>query len=196
MYINKVFMYPSEEVAVSSKLAKMAVTHICLVISTLLFFAVWIEANSQADNLRSLLASKWSQNKPVLKKWLDVDHTLDEYVVPQTGSMKDDKIVSLPGQPDDVDFDQYAGYVTVDATVGKALFYYFVESPQSSSTNTNPLVLWLNGGNALQGNQTCKRIGILTKLLVIIYKYLWIYCRTWMLIPCLRRDARAWAIQS
>lgn len=133
----------------------MAVAHICkqicLVITTLLLFAVWIEveADSQADNLRSLLASKWSQNGPVLKKWADVDHTLDDYVVPQTGSMQDDKIVSLPGQPEGVDFDQYAGYVTVDANAGKTLFYYFVESPQYSSTNTNPLVLWLNGGKML-----------------------------------------------
>ncbi|XP_072054538.1 serine carboxypeptidase 1-like isoform X4 [Arachis hypogaea] len=48
------------------------------------------------------------------------------------------------GQPEGVDFDQYAGYITLDANKGKALFYYFVESPQNSSTN--PLLLWLNGG--------------------------------------------------
>ena len=59
--------------------------------------------------------------------------------------MQDDKIESLPGQPEGVDFDQYAGYVTVDAEAGRALFYYFVESPKDSSTK--PLVLWLNGGN-------------------------------------------------
>lgn len=66
------------------------------------------------------------------------------YAAPQDGLMQADKIEKLPGQPDGVDFDQYAGYVTVDPQAGRALFYYFVESPENSSTN--PLVLWLNGG--------------------------------------------------
>ncbi|KAJ4724619.1 Carboxypeptidase [Melia azedarach] len=60
------------------------------------------------------------------------------------GSMELDKITALPGQPNGVNFHQYAGYVTIDPQAGKALFYYFVESPENSSTN--PLVLWLNGG--------------------------------------------------
>ncbi|KAJ4724617.1 Carboxypeptidase [Melia azedarach] len=60
------------------------------------------------------------------------------------GSMEHDKIAALPGQPIGVNFRQYAGYVTVDPQAGRALFYYFVESPENSSTN--PLVLWLNGG--------------------------------------------------
>jgi len=55
-----------------------------------------------------------------------------------------DKITALPGQPEGVDFDQYAGYVTVDEENGRALFYYFVEAPQDASTK--PLLLWLNGG--------------------------------------------------
>jgi serine carboxypeptidase-like clade 2 len=58
-----------------------------------------------------------------------------------------DKITALPGQPDDVDFDQYSGYVTVDERNGRALFYYFVEAPQDASTK--PLLLWLNGGRKL-----------------------------------------------
>ncbi|KAJ4724618.1 Carboxypeptidase [Melia azedarach] len=60
------------------------------------------------------------------------------------GSMEHDKITALPGQPNGVNFQQYAGYVTVDPQAGRALFYYFVESPENSSTN--PLVLWLNRG--------------------------------------------------
>uniref|UniRef100_A0A8R7UIX5 Carboxypeptidase n=1 Tax=Triticum urartu TaxID=4572 RepID=A0A8R7UIX5_TRIUA len=55
-----------------------------------------------------------------------------------------DKITALPGQPEGVDFDQYGGYVTVDAENGRALFYYLVESPSGASDK--PLVLWLNGG--------------------------------------------------
>ncbi|XP_058078269.1 serine carboxypeptidase 1-like [Magnolia sinica] len=66
------------------------------------------------------------------------------YVGPQDGLMEEDKIVELPGQPAEVDFDHYSGYVTVDAKTGRALFYYFAESPVNSSTK--PLVLWLNGG--------------------------------------------------
>ncbi|KAG1334636.1 Serine carboxypeptidase II-3 [Cocos nucifera] len=67
------------------------------------------------------------------------------YVGAQDGRMEADKIDNLPGQPvEGVNFDQYAGYVTVDAEAGRALFYYFVESPEDPSTK--PLVLWLNGG--------------------------------------------------
>ncbi|XP_057779475.1 serine carboxypeptidase 1-like [Salvia miltiorrhiza] len=53
-----------------------------------------------------------------------------------------DMVVGLPGQPQ-VNFSQYSGHVTVDPDAGRALFYYFAESEDSS---TKPLVLWLNGG--------------------------------------------------
>ncbi|KAI7756010.1 hypothetical protein M8C21_011164 [Ambrosia artemisiifolia] len=66
------------------------------------------------------------------------------YMGLQDGLKNVDKISSLPGQPAGPDFDQYSGYVTVDPNHGRALFYYFAESPVNSSTN--PLVLWLNGG--------------------------------------------------
>lgn len=66
------------------------------------------------------------------------------YIGSQEGLKENDKISSLPGQPSGVNFDQYSGYVTVDKKAGRALFYYFVESINSSSTT--PLVLWLNGG--------------------------------------------------
>eukprot|EP00250_Pteridium_aquilinum_P023162 c26310_g1_i1 orf=327-1787(-) len=54
----------------------------------------------------------------------------------------------LPGQPE-VGFKQYAGYVTVNATAGRALFYYFVEVDTHKANATPdhyPLTLWLNGG--------------------------------------------------
>ncbi|KAJ3695330.1 hypothetical protein LUZ60_000707 [Juncus effusus] len=54
-----------------------------------------------------------------------------------------DKIVALPGQPADVKLEQYSGYVTVNPDSGKALFYYFIESPEDATKK--PLVLWLNG---------------------------------------------------
>ncbi|MBA0585677.1 hypothetical protein Gorai_016444 [Gossypium raimondii] len=71
-------------------------------------------------------------------------HNSPVYVGSQKGMMQSDKINALPGQPEGVDFDQYAGYVMVDPIADRALFYYFVESPQNSSDK--PLVLWLNGG--------------------------------------------------
>lgn len=61
------------------------------------------------------------------------------------GSQENDRITSLPGQPPNIGFSQYSGYVTVNATAGRALFYWLTEAPDSI-TSTAPLVLWLNGG--------------------------------------------------
>lgn len=52
-------------------------------------------------------------------------------------------ISSLPGQPN-VTFKQYSGYITVDESHGRNLFYYFAEAVNASATT--PLALWLNGG--------------------------------------------------
>lgn len=55
-----------------------------------------------------------------------------------------DLVTNFPGQPK-VSFRHYAGYVTVNETNGRALFYWFFEAMTHS--NVKPLVLWLNGGN-------------------------------------------------
>jgi serine carboxypeptidase-like clade 2 len=69
----------------------------------------------------------------------------DQYSASDHNTLKAaDKISALPGQPEGVDFDQYAGYVTVDGHNGRALFYYFVEAPGNAVAK--PLLLWLNGG--------------------------------------------------
>lgn len=57
-----------------------------------------------------------------------------------------DRISSLPGQPQNVDFSQYSGYVTVNEQAGRALFYWLIESPESQNPDERPLLLWLNGG--------------------------------------------------
>lgn len=57
-----------------------------------------------------------------------------------------DKITVLPGQPTNVDFNQYSGYVTVNQQAGRALFYWLIESPASRKPESRPLILWLNGG--------------------------------------------------
>ncbi|KAI3461198.1 hypothetical protein Pfo_017861 [Paulownia fortunei] len=107
---------------------------------------VFCNAN-QANYLHRLLKSRRSQSFSISDSWSQLHAERDYspvFLAPQDGLMQADKITKFPGQPDNVDFDQYAGYVTVDPHAGRALFYYFVESPTNSSTN--PLVLWLNGG--------------------------------------------------
>lgn len=101
---------------------------------------------NQIEYLNRLIKSRQSSKPPRGDIWRnDLHGTVSPvWIGSQQGLMEADKIEALPGQPQGVDFDQYAGYVTVDPEAGRALFYYFVESPLISSTN--PLVLWLNGG--------------------------------------------------
>ncbi|CAM6099186.1 unnamed protein product [Calypogeia fissa] len=73
---------------------------------------------------------------------VDEEVELDEDTEIPVQQLKD-LVTKLPGQPP-VEFAQYAGYVTVNEKAGRALFYYFVEA--TSSPETKPLVLWLNGG--------------------------------------------------
>ncbi|KAL2326050.1 hypothetical protein Fmac_025108 [Flemingia macrophylla] len=53
-----------------------------------------------------------------------------------------DIVHGLPGQPE-VKFKQYAGYITVNETHGRALFYWFFEA--THKPEQQPLLLWLNG---------------------------------------------------
>ncbi|XP_073149332.1 serine carboxypeptidase II-2 [Henckelia pumila] len=55
-----------------------------------------------------------------------------------------DKVLDLPGQNFNVSFATYSGYVTTNKESGRALFYWFFEAVEDSSSK--PLVLWLNGG--------------------------------------------------
>lgn len=126
---------------------KKVVLYACLLNLTLLVIFPYSKA-SQAGKLDRLILSRSSQNPPRTLSWEEEDalktHS-SAYVAPQEGQRQADKIDTLPGQPYGVNFDQYSGYVTVDQKAGRALFYYFVESPSYSSSK--PLVLWLNGGN-------------------------------------------------
>uniref|UniRef100_A0A0D9V7G8 Carboxypeptidase n=1 Tax=Leersia perrieri TaxID=77586 RepID=A0A0D9V7G8_9ORYZ len=56
-----------------------------------------------------------------------------------------DRIREMPGQPENVRFSQYSGYVTVNQAHGRALFYWLVEAAAAAGPIA-PLVLWLNGG--------------------------------------------------
>ncbi|XP_054799830.1 serine carboxypeptidase 1-like [Prosopis cineraria] len=100
---------------------------------------------NQEDQLEELILSKRLKNKLLTSSWEEKDVSKQQYYVSsQEGLMQSDKISAFPGQPYGVNFNQYSGYVTVDPNAGRALFYYFVESPYNPSTK--PLVLWLNGG--------------------------------------------------
>ncbi|KAL6850311.1 hypothetical protein ACP4OV_020938 [Aristida adscensionis] len=60
------------------------------------------------------------------------------------GEQDGDRVMILPGQPRSPPVSQFAGYVTVNETNGRALFYWFFEAQASPATK--PLLLWLNGG--------------------------------------------------
>uniref|UniRef100_A0A2P2LUR9 Carboxypeptidase n=2 Tax=Rhizophora mucronata TaxID=61149 RepID=A0A2P2LUR9_RHIMU len=53
-------------------------------------------------------------------------------------------VTQIPGFSGTLPSKHYAGYVTVDESHGRRLFYYFVESEGNPSKD--PVVLWLNGG--------------------------------------------------
>ena len=81
-----------------------------------------------------------SQAQPLLR---DNHHSLQEEDAHPLGSQVFE-IKSLPSWNDNSAFRQYSGYLTVDASRGRNLFFWYVESQQNPQSD--PLVLWLNGG--------------------------------------------------
>lgn len=59
-----------------------------------------------------------------------------------------DEIFNLPGAPN-ITFRQYSGYLNVDSTNNRNLFYWFVESTNNPASD--PLVFWTNGGPGCSG---------------------------------------------
>ncbi|RAL46040.1 hypothetical protein DM860_006194 [Cuscuta australis] len=56
-----------------------------------------------------------------------------------------ERINSLPGQPEKVNFKQFSGNIVSDEHYGRSLFYYFVGA-QSNQPLKLPLTFWLGGG--------------------------------------------------
>ena len=53
-------------------------------------------------------------------------------------------VTHLPGFDSALPSKHYAGYITVDESNGRSLFYYLVLSERDPAID--PVVLWLNGG--------------------------------------------------
>jgi serine carboxypeptidase-like clade 2 len=63
------------------------------------------------------------------------------------GAIQEHLVTNLPGQPV-VSFLQYAGYIPVDASGSKQLFYWFVEADHKDAASL-PIAFWFNGGTRL-----------------------------------------------
>lgn len=59
-------------------------------------------------------------------------------------SANDHVIHSLPGYDKPIPFRQYGGYLQSNATNGRHLYYWFIESERDPAND--PVVLWMNGG--------------------------------------------------
>ncbi|KAL0317451.1 UNVERIFIED_CONTAM: Serine carboxypeptidase-like 27 [Sesamum angustifolium] len=75
-----------------------------------------------------------------LNSFVGISHSLSN------SDQERDRITYLPGQPENVGFNQYSGYITVNQQAGRALFYWLTEAPAYRGPDSRPLVLWLNGG--------------------------------------------------
>ena len=58
------------------------------------------------------------------------------------GQRNPDEVTSLPGLKSTLNFQHFAGYLNVNASNNRNLFYWFTKASNAS----NDLVLWLNGG--------------------------------------------------
>ncbi|CAL9246711.1 unnamed protein product [Arabidopsis halleri] len=114
-----------------------------------LFQALQIRCTSQTHVLSRLNRSKRGIGSSVdtnhlnAIRRLSVSSPQNTSGVNQQEQKERDLIENLPGQPS-VSFRQYGGYVTVNESAGRSLYYYFVEATENKKSS--PLVLWLNGG--------------------------------------------------
>jgi len=80
---------------------------------------------SQAEKFEKLILFRSSRKPPATLSWTEEDALKTH----SSAISQANKIMQLPSQSCKVNFDQYSGYVTIDPMTGRALFYYFAESP-------------------------------------------------------------------
>lgn len=64
--------------------------------------------------------------------------------VHKTPAAAADRITDLPGLAEPLPFDMYSGYITVNKSHGRALFYWYNEAAENP--DTAPVLVWLQGG--------------------------------------------------
>jgi len=98
--------------------------------------------SSLISNILLLLLLSFTKAALAASKLSVSDH--DNYLSREVlAEQEADRVYGLPGQPP-VKFRQYAGYITVNETNGRALFYWFFEA--THKPHKKPVLLWLNGG--------------------------------------------------
>ncbi|KAG2398052.1 hypothetical protein LR48_Vigan08g190200 [Vigna angularis] len=99
-------------------------------------------SSSLISNILFLLLLSFTKEALSVSKLSLTDHR--NYVSREVlAEQEADRVYELPGQPP-VKFKQYAGYITVNETHGRALFYWFFEA--THQPHKKPVLLWLNGG--------------------------------------------------
>lgn len=95
-------------------------------LNSLVVLLLWLTTTAHVAVVASPPPSEWRLTKDVAAR------------------QEADRVVALPGQPI-VGFKHYAGYVNVNVSHGRELFYWFFEAVDTP--HQKPVVLWLNGGN-------------------------------------------------
>ncbi|XP_047337842.1 serine carboxypeptidase 1-like [Impatiens glandulifera] len=107
---------------------------------------MWMPLKITESSLNFLLDCIFVDSQRKRRRFSGIQFVIRIRVYPLRAKREREKerVYGLPGQPKAVSFKQYAGYVNVNESKGRHLFYYFAEAVQSPSQK--PLVLWLNGG--------------------------------------------------
>lgn len=146
--LHFLFQELREETAEMEKQPSSVLVILFLIILT--FYAAETYGKKQAQRLGRFYKAKMKENSGIDTSLFRANHhrVNRAKIHSQDGLKEKDRIWKLPGQPE-AEFSQYGGYVTVDKSAGRAMYYYFVEARKSQ--DSSPLLLWLNGGNFFYG---------------------------------------------
>ncbi|KAI5435847.1 Serine carboxypeptidase-like 20 [Lathyrus oleraceus] len=106
--------------------------------------ACWNNGNGQRVKM---LGDNWFPGQAEFEVWSPASTLVIRLIEDDANngnSPKGSLITNVPGFNGSLPSKHYGGYVTIDESHGKNLYYYFVQSEGDSSKD--PIVLWLNGG--------------------------------------------------